>query len=119
MNKATWKFSYLALWGVWASFATVMGIMGGRALRPYWIALMASFFILEGIGAIKRIDGKPMLTEVIGRYVPGWITFPVLAIATWRLYKIGVPDFVVVGWAAWQNWHFIATYHAFQKLGGK
>jgi hypothetical protein len=59
-----------------------------------------------------------MLTEVFGRYVPGWLLFPVLALGMWRLSQWVPPYFVWPG-SAWQIWHFIVTYHAYQKLGGR
>ena len=46
-----WKKSALALWAVWA----------------------AMFGILEYLGMRRKEDGYPALTNVIKRYVPGWM----------------------------------------------
>lgn len=111
-----WHKLYLVVWGLWALFATTMAVIGGHGLRGWWWVLGASFFLFEGIGAVSRVDGAPMLTEVFGRYVPGWLLFPVLSVAVWRLAH-WVPGWIVFPFAAWQVWHFITTYHTFQKMG--
>ena len=117
-----WSKLYLALWGLWCALAVGLAIAGpwtlGPVHRDLWWVLIGGFAVLEAVGGIARVDRKPMLTEVFGRYVPGFVLFPVLAIAMWRLSH-WVPMWLVVGFGAWQMWHFIATYHAFQKLGGK
>ena len=117
-SDSPWAYSYLALWAAWAAFATYVGVVGGPDTRVLWWYLAGSFAVLEAIGAIARSDRKPMLTEVFGRYVPGFVLVPVLALAVWRLSH-WVPGWILFPGAAWQIWHFIATYHTFQKLGGE
>lgn len=113
-----WSRWYLGAWALWAAFAVVCAFIGGPDTRPIWYALIGSFALLEGVGAVARSDRMPMLTEVFGRYVPGFVTFSVLALAMWRVSRF-VPGWVLYPAAAWQTWHFVATYHGWQKLGGK
>lgn len=117
-----WSKLYVALWGLWCVLAAVVAVAGPPTLGPVhrdlWWILVGAFIVLETVGGLARIDRKPMLTEVFGRYVPGFVLFPVLALAAWRLSH-WVPGYILYPGTAWQLWHFVATYHAFQKLGGK
>jgi len=115
-SQPVWHGFYLALWALWAGFAVALAYNGGRGHRWWWWILIGVFFALEGIGAIAKRDGLPMLTEVFGRYVPGAVLFPVLALACWRLMW-WVPGYIVIPFGAWQIWHFISTYHSYSRLG--
>jgi hypothetical protein len=120
MKSAAWSKVYLALWAMWCLLATGLAVAGPWSLGPVhrdlWWVLIGGFAALEGVGAIRRVDGKPMLTEVFGHYVPGAVLFPVLAIGMWRLSH-WVPGWALWPGSAWQVWHFIATYHTYQKMG--
>jgi hypothetical protein len=111
-----WRWPYLVLWALWIVFAISMGIMGGKTHRWWWWVLVGAFLILEGIGMLKRTDDLPMLTEVFGRYIPAFVLFPVLALASWRM-SMWVPGWVLWPGTAWQLQHFIFTYHAWGKMG--
>jgi hypothetical protein len=113
----TWGWWYLGLWGLWAVGATAFGIAGDRSQRDWWWLLAGTFGVLEAVGALAHSDRAPMLTEVFGRYVPGWLLFSVLAIAMWRLSH-WVPGPILWAGSACQLFHFIQTYHSYQKLGG-
>lgn len=117
-DAPAWKRAYLGLWAAWAVVAVYFALLGDAQQRDNWWWLALSFGILEAAGAIARTDRMPMLTEVFGRYVPGWLLFMVLALAMWRLSH-WVPGWILWPGSAWQLWHFTATYHAFQKLGGR
>jgi hypothetical protein len=116
-TRRVWSLAYLALWIAWAVFAVVVAVIGRPENRDLWWALAGTFAVLEAIGGLARADRRPMLTEVFGRYVPGFVLFPVLALAMWRLSH-WVPGWILWPAAAWQIQHFVWTYHSWQKMGG-
>lgn len=116
MTSVAWSRMYLFLWVTWMTLAAYLAVVGGQANRKWWWGMVAGGLLLEGIGFLRRGDRMPMLTEVFGRYVPPWALFPVLALALWRLSQ-WVPDPLIYAGGAWQNIHFIQTYHTYQKLG--
>ena len=117
-KDSPWSKAYLGLWVLWMLAAVGFALLGEKPQREWWWALAAAFAILEAVGGIARSDDKPMLTEVFGRYIPGFVLFPVLALAMWKLSR-WVPMPIVITAGAWQLQHFTWTYHSWQKMGGR
>ena len=81
-NKGEWSPWYLLAWGVWVCVS------------------VALFFGLEIPALFDGNEGTPTFTEVVTRWVPGWVVFLGLGAG-----------------AAWLGWHFIASYHEHNLLG--
>jgi len=73
-NLGKWSWSYIVAWAVW----------------------IVGFVVLEGIAILDNNDATPTLTEVVTRFVPGFLLF------------MGI---------GWLGWHFIASYHEHKLLG--
>jgi len=81
-NDGKWSPKYLIGWISWIVISLVV------------------FFALELNALFDDNDSTPTLTEVITRWVPGWL-----------LFSVGG------GLVAWGIWHFIASYNEHKILG--
>jgi len=58
----------------------------------FWVAWVLAFFFWETVAGIDKMGARdiPMLTQVIVRYVPWWVTMPVLG---WLVVHFGTRYF--------------------------
>jgi len=104
----TWRLPVKVYWIAW--MVTAMAAVG-LDVKPMLLPLVLAFFAAE-LPAIKnRFDRWPALTEMIGHYLPGWASFPMLGLLCWRLWE-WIPEAWVVVLASWLMWHFNKTYES-------
>ena len=103
-----WRFPVRVYWLAW-SITSAAAI--GLDVKPLLVPLVLAFIAAEAPGLRSRLDRWPTLTEMVGHYLPGWFSFPILGMMVWRLWE-WIPGPWVVALASWLIWHFDKMYQS-------
>lgn len=104
----TWALPAKVYWVAWM---VVAAAAVGLDVKALLLPVVAAFFAAELPAVHDQLDRWPALTEIIGHYIPGWVSFPMLGLACWRLWD-WIPEAAVVTLASWLLWHFNKTYES-------
>lgn len=84
--------------------------------RWWAIAALVGFGTMEGFGLFGGNPAHPPLTQVIHRFVPPILSFPLMwglwgaAVETWRIWMNPFAAFAGLALLGFLCWHFVQTY---------
>ena len=105
---------FVLMWGVIS--LTLLSLLFVLPFGEWAIAAAIGFGIPEAIGIWRKRDSMPPLTDVIRRYVPGWVTFPVIygliaaAGSVWFGFRHPPRMGALFAMLGWMSYHFTVRY---------